>query len=221
VTSASLQPERERVAAAARQLAASGLVLGTAGNISERAGERVAVTPTGAVLAELEPDEVAVVDLDGGQVDGPLHPTSELELHLGVYRRYEAGAVVHVHPPIGTALACVIDELPVIHYQMLALGGPVRVGRYETFGSPELAQATLEALEGRLAAFMGNHGTIAYGSDMAGAIANVELLEWACTLYWRASCLGKPRALGEEQLAAVIEAVSDRAYGAPQSREGQ
>jgi L-fuculose-phosphate aldolase len=181
----------------------------------------VAVTPTGAVLADLQASDVAVVDLDGAQVDGRLQPTSELDLHLGLYRRYEAGAVVHIHPPIGTALACVIDELPVIHYQMLALGGPVRVGRYETFGSPELAEATLDALEGRLAALMSNHGTIAYGSDMAGAIANAELLEWGCDLYWRAACIGTPRALDDDDRAAVVEAVTTRAYGATQPREGQ
>jgi L-fuculose-phosphate aldolase len=209
------------VAAAARQLAGSGLVLGTAGNVSERAGELVAVTPTGAVLADLQAADVAVVDLDGAQVDGRLQPTSELDLHLGLYRRYEAGAVVHIHPPIGTALACVIDELPVIHYQMLALGGPVRVARYETFGSPELAEATLDALEGRLAAFMSNHGTIAYGSDMPGAVANAELLEWACDLYWRAASIGTPRALGDDERAAVIEAVATRSYGATQPREAQ
>jgi L-fuculose-phosphate aldolase len=202
------------VAVAARQLAASGLVLGTAGNLSERAGELVAVTPTGAVLADLQAADVAVVDVDGAQVDGPLQPTSELDLHLGLYRRYEAGAVVHFHPPIGTALACVIDELPVIHYQLLALGGPVRVGRHETFGSPELAEATLDALEGRLAALMSNHGAIVYGSDMAAAMANAELLEWGCELYWRAAAIGTPRALDEDARAAVVDAVTTRAYGA-------
>lgn len=216
-----LESERARVAAAARELAGAGLVLGTAGNVSERAGELVAVTPTGAVLAELEADDVAVVALDGSQVDGRLRPTSELDLHLGLYRRYDAGAVVHVHPPMGTALACVVDELPLVHYQMLALGGPVRVARYETFGSPALAEATLDALEGRLAALMANHGTIVYGNDMAGAIANAELLEWACTVFWRAAAIGTPRVLDEQDQAAVITAVTDRAYGAPQPREAQ
>jgi L-fuculose-phosphate aldolase len=90
-----LQFEREQVAAAARRLAAAGLVAGTSGNLSARSGDHVAVTPTGAVLAELEPSQVTVVDLDGQVVDGDLAPTSEAELHLGVYRRYDAGAVVN------------------------------------------------------------------------------------------------------------------------------
>src|SRR5215475_9220693 len=139
-----LERERERVAEAARRLVTDGRVTGTAGNVSLRAGDLVAVTPTGARLDAIAPDEVAVVDLDGEQVDGDLVPTSELGLHLGVYRRYDAGAVVHTHAPFATSVACVVDELPVVHYQMLALGGAVRVAPYATFGTPELAEATLE-----------------------------------------------------------------------------
>jgi L-fuculose-phosphate aldolase len=214
-----LEAEREQVAAAARRLAQAGLVVGTAGNLSARSEDLVAVTPTGAVLSELSAERVAVVDLEGTPVDGELVPTSELDLHLGIYRRFQAGGVVHVHAPIGTALACVIDELPVVHYQMLALGGAVRVAPYATFGTAELAELTLEALEGRLAALMANHGTIAYGFDLEGAVANAELLEWACTIYWRAAAVGTPRALDERQSSAVLEAVSARAYGATQSRQ--
>src|SRR5437764_15283516 len=90
-----LERERERVATAGHRLAAAGLVLGSAGNISERDGELVAITPTGGVLEQLQADDVTVVDLDGNHVDGRFAPTSELGLHLGVYRRYDAGAVVH------------------------------------------------------------------------------------------------------------------------------
>jgi L-fuculose-phosphate aldolase len=211
--------ERERIAAAARRLAADGQVTGTAGNLSERAGELVAVTPTGAALEELEPEQIVVVDLEGEPVDGDLLPTSELGLHLGIYRRYDAGAVVHTHAPYGTALSCVLDELPLVHYQMLALGGPVRVARYETFGTPELAEATLEALEGRSAALMASHGAIAYGPDLDVAMAQSTLLEWACTLYWRAAAVGTPRALDDRQRRAVIDALVERSYGSTQRRE--
>jgi L-fuculose-phosphate aldolase len=206
--------ERERVAAAARRLAAEGLVIGTAGNVSARAGELVAVTPTGAVLASVAADDVAIVDFDGAQVAGGLAPTSELGLHLGVYRRYDVGAVVHTHAPMATALACVLDELPVVHYSMLALGGAIRVAPYATFGSPELAQLTLDALEGRCAALMSNHGTIVHGVDLDAAIETALLLEWVSTIYWRAAAIGTPRVLDSEQLEAVIEAIATRGYGA-------
>jgi len=208
-----LQRERERVAAAARRLASLRLVLGTAGNVSERCGELVAVTPTGAVLEQIEAADVAVVDLAGNQLDGPFAPTSELELHLGIYNRYVTGAVVHTHAPIGTALSLVLDELPVVHYQMLALGGAIRVAPYATFGTAELAHRTLDALEGRSAALLANHGTIAHGPDLDAAVGHAQLLEWASELYWRAAAIGIPRTLDDRQQQAFLNAVIDRGYG--------
>lgn len=215
-----LEREREAVAAASRRLAAAGLVLGTAGNVSARAGDRVAITPTGARLSELDADDVTVVDLAGNVVDGALAPTSEADLHLGVYDRFGAGAVVHTHSPMATALACVlVGEVPCVHYGMLALGGPVRVAPYATFGTPELAAGVLDALEGRGAALMANHGAVTHGTDLAGAVELTLLLEWACEVYWRAAAIGTPRALGEEERDAVVAAVVERGYGATRALE--
>ncbi len=202
---------RERVAAASRRLAAEGLVLGTAGNVSAREDDLVAITPTGAALAGLTAADVAVVDREGEQVAGALAPTSELDLHLGVYARYGAGAVVHTHAPVATALSCVLDEVPCVHYGMLALGGSVRVAPYRTFGTPELAAVTLDALEGRTAALMANHGAIAHAGDVEAAVEASLLLEWACTVYWRAAAIGTPRTLDAADLAAVAR----RGYGPP------
>jgi L-fuculose-phosphate aldolase len=211
-----LEPARERVAAAGRRLAAAGLVLATAGNISERDDEHVAITPTGAVLEELTPEQISVVDLDGRHVDGDLAPTSELELHLGVYRRYEAGAVVHTHSPFATALSCVLEELPVVHYHLLMAGGPIRVAPYATFGTPELAEVTLDALEDRAAALMANHGAITHAHDMSTAVELSLILEWACGVYWRAAAIGTPHTLGPEQQSQFFEAVVRRGYGGTQ-----
>jgi len=208
-----LHARREEVAAACRRLAAAGLVAGTSGNLSAREGDAIAVTATGAVLAEMTPEQVAVVDLEGNVIgDGPT-PTSEIALHLGVYERYGAGAVVHTHAPMATALSTVLDELPMIHYEMLLLGGPVRVAPYRTFGTPELAESVLEALDGRTAAIMANHGTVTFGSDVAGAVRATELLEWASTVYWRAKQIGDPRVLSEQNAADVVAAVTQRGYG--------
>jgi L-fuculose-phosphate aldolase len=198
---------------AARRLAEHGLVTGTAGNISARAGDLVAVTPTGAVLETLEPEQLVLVDLQGELVDGELEPTSELGLHLGVYRRYDAGAVVHAHPPMATALACVLDELPVVHYEMLAFGGPVRVAPYATFGSHRLAELTLDALSDRNVALMANHGAIAFAGDLDAATRHMLLLEWACTVYWRAAALGTPKVLDSDQQQEVVKAAVERGYG--------
>src|SRR2546429_387356 len=121
-----LDDEREQVASASRRLAEEGLVVGTAGNLNARRNGHLAITPTGADPGSLEAGQVPVVDLDGQVAWGDFLPSSELGLHLGVYRRYDAGAVVHTHSPLATALACVLDELPCVHYQMLLLGGTVR-----------------------------------------------------------------------------------------------
>jgi L-fuculose-phosphate aldolase len=204
---------RVQIAEACRALAAAGLVRETSGNVSVRDGDRIAITPTGGRLAELADDDVVVIDLYGNLVEGELAPTSELDLHLGVYRRYDAGAVVHTHAPVATALACVLDELPCVHYEMLALGGSVRVAPYATFGTPELAELVLDALEGRTAALMANHGALVYGADLAGAVRSTELLEWAATVYWRAATIGTPRTLDDEQREAVVSAVVSRGYG--------
>ncbi len=217
-----LEEERQSVADACRKLAADGLVAGTSGNVSARRDDRVAVSPTGAVLATVESGDVAVVDLAGDQLAGPLAPTSEIDLHLGVYRnRDDAGAVVHTHAPAATALSCVLEELPVIHYEMLLLGGSVRVAPYATFGTAELAAAAVTALAGRSAVLLANHGTVCHGADMAGAMRATELLEWVSTLYLRASALGDPRILDADQQRAVIEVAMARSYGRTRPRDDE
>jgi L-fuculose-phosphate aldolase len=212
-----LAAEREAVAAACRRLAAGGLVHETSGNVSVRAGDRVAITPTGGRLGLLEADDISVVDLAGAVVAEGLAPTSERDLHLGVYHRHGAGAVVHTHSPMATALGLVLDEVPCVHYEMLALGGPVPVAPYRTFGTPELAAVVLDALEGHTAALMANHGCIAYGADLDEAVRRAELLERMCELYWRAAAIGTPRALDAEDRRAVVEAALNRGYGSTRS----
>jgi L-fuculose-phosphate aldolase len=221
-SSSALVQERAAVADVCRRLGAAGLLIGTAGNVSVRVGDRVAVTATGAVLAQLTAGQVTVVDLDGKVVAGTLQPTSELDLHLGVYRRYGVGAVVHTHAPMATALSCVLDELPCIHYQLLALGGTVRVAPYATFGTPELAESVLAALDGRSAALLANHGSVTVGPTLDKAVENALLLEWACGVYQHAAALGTPRVLDERQQLAVIEAAIARNYGTTRSlQEGK
>jgi L-fuculose-phosphate aldolase len=203
---------RAEVAAAARRLAGAGLVLGTAGNVSAPVPGTAlrAVTATGAVLADCTPAEVSVVDRDGTVVAGDLAPTSELELHLLLADR---GAVVHTHAPYSTAVACVLDALPVLHYAQLGLGGEVRVAPYATFGTAELAAGVVAALADRSAALMANHGSVAVGGSLAQAVEHALLLEWLCALHHRAAALGPPRALTEEQQVAVVEQALARGYG--------
>ena len=109
-------------------------------------------------------------------VAGDLEPTSEIELHLALYRQFDPGAIVHTHAPAAIAVGLVADELPCIHYQMLLLGGSVRVAPYATFGTETLAGNVRDALSGRTAALMANHGAVTYGSSLEAALEATMLL---------------------------------------------
>jgi L-fuculose-phosphate aldolase len=209
-----LAEEREAVAGASRHLAEEGLVIGTAGNISARNGDLVAVTPTGADLGTVTAEMITVITLDGEIVDGDLAPTSEVPLHTGIYAATNALAITHAHAMASTALSCTHDELPPLHYSCLSLGGAPRTAPYATFGSQELADNVIKALKGRNAAMMQNHGSIAYGSKMDEAVERLELLEWLAELYWRSASLGTPRVLTDKDFEAIIVSAMERGYGA-------
>ena len=204
---------KQQVVAACHRLAAEGLLVGTAGNVSIRVDDRVAVTATGAVLGELTLDQVVEVDLEGRLVAGELLPTSEVQLHLDVYARHDVGAIVHTHAPVSTAASIALTEIPVVHYQQLLLGGEVRVAPYATFGTPELAAHVTAALEGRSAALMANHGSVATGATLAKAVDNALLVEWLCTVYRDALAMGQPATLSRQQQDDVIAAAIARNYG--------
>ena len=202
----SLDDAREQVAAASRRLAAEGLVHGGAGNVSVRAGDRIAVTPAGSMLRDVQARDVAVTDLAGGPLQG--RPTSEIAMHAGIYagRDEEVGAIVHCHAPVATALSTVLDELPLVHYELALLGGAIRVAPYATFGTPELADNVIAALEERSAALMANHGAVAVGATAAEAVERAVTLEFCCEVYWRAAAIAAPRLLDERALEAAAAA---------------
>lgn len=207
---------RAAVADAARALDEVGLLAGAAGNVSVRDGDRVAVTGSGVVLGRCRPEDVTVVTLEGDVVVGEAKPTSELDLHLGIYADHDperVSAVVHTHAPYCTAIACVLEELPVFHYQQLLLGGAIRVAPYATFGTEELADYVRAALVDRKAALMASHGAVTIGRHLSEAVENAYLLEWLAALHHRATALGTPRVLSEEQQAAVVMAAIVRDYG--------
>ncbi|MEU2900245.1 class II aldolase/adducin family protein [Streptomyces sp. NPDC007056] len=198
---------------AARRTVADGLVVGTSGNVSVRIGETVLVTPSGVPYGRLTADDVTGVDLAGRQVIGSLVPTSELPLHLAVYRTTGASAVVHTHAVHATAVSALVGELPLIHYMAAALGGPVRVARYATYGTEELARNMLRALEGRTGCLLQNHGTVTHGTSLDQAYDRTAQLEWMCRLWLTASSVPglSPHLLTTDQLAQAEERLQN--YG--------
>jgi L-fuculose-phosphate aldolase len=203
----------EALVATARRTVSEGLVVGTSGNVSVRVDETVLVTPTGVPYDRLTPEDVTGVGLDGRQVLGTLVPTSELPMHLAVFRTTDARAVVHTHAVHATAVSTLVPELPVIHYMTAALGGPVRVAPYATYGSEELAENMLRALADRTGCLLQNHGTITYGASLDQAYDRTAQLEWMCRLWLTASSVPgmSPSLLSAGQLAEVAEKL--RGYG--------
>ncbi|MFD5005661.1 class II aldolase/adducin family protein [Streptomyces mutabilis] len=203
----------EALVATARRTVTDGLVVGTSGNVSVRVGDTVLVTPSGVPYDRLAPEDITGVDLDGRQVLGTLVPTSELPMHLAVYRATDAGAVVHTHAVHATAVSLLVPELPPVHYMTAALGGPVRVAPYATYGTDELARAMLDALTDRTGCLLRNHGTITYGTSLDQAYDRTAQLEWMCRLWLTASSVPgrSPSLLTEEQLAEVADRL--REYG--------
>jgi L-fuculose-phosphate aldolase len=206
---AAVQQARRAVADGGRRLVSEGLVTGTAGNVSVRVGDLVAVSPSSVPYDEVGPDEVCVVDLQGRVVDGGLRPSTETGLHLSVYAATGAGAVVHHHGLRSVAVSTVVDVLPPLHYYAVRLGGAPRVAPYHRYGTPELAAAVTESLRDRSAALMQNHGAVTHGADLDEAFDRAHLLEWLCELFVEASALGQPRVLSDVELAEVAAA----AYG--------
>lgn len=202
---------RQEIVDVCRRLVAAGLVVGTAGNVSAREGDLVAVTPSGLDYAELTPELVGVHRLDGTAVDAPLRPTSEWPMHLAIYAKTGTNAVVHTHAMAATVVSTLVDELPPIHYYLAMFGGPVLVAPYATYGSDELAQNVIIALQDRTGCLLANHGAVTIGPSLTAAHGLTSQLEWLCELYLRASTVGAPRLLPAEEITRVVEKL--RGYG--------
>jgi L-fuculose-phosphate aldolase len=205
---------RELVATA-RRTVADGLVVGTSGNVSVRVGDAVLVTPSGVPYDRLGPHEVCAVDPTGRRLAGDLTPTSELPMHLAVYAATDARAVVHTHAVHATAVSTLVDELPAVHYMTAALGGPVRVAPYATYGSDELAGHALAALRDRTGCLLRNHGTLVHGQTLEKAYDHTAQLEWMCRVWLAASAVpGRtPALLPRDELDRVADRL--RGYGQP------
>lgn len=185
-----LETEREQVVQACQFMQREGLVVGTAGNVSVRVGDRVAISPSGVAYESMTPADVVVTDLDGTIVEGTLKPSSELPLHLAVYASTPAGAITHNHAPASTALGLVVDEIPPSHYYSAMFGGTVRVAPFALFGTDQLAINVAEALHERTGALMANHGAITTGATLDKALALLPYLEYICEIQLRAMATG-------------------------------
>jgi L-fuculose-phosphate aldolase len=203
---------RAAVVEAARRLSALGLNPGRSGNVSARHGAGFLVTPSGIAYDRLAAEEIVFVDA-GGTAHGPHAPSTEWRLHRDVYRQHpEAGGVAHTHSPCATTLACLHRAIPPFHYEVAFAGGPdIRCADYATFGTQELSDRALAALEGRRACLLANHGVVAFGDSVAQAVELAEKVESLARIFWQALQAGEPTLLDEVEMSRVAEKL--RAYG--------
>ncbi|BCY24052.1 class II aldolase/adducin family protein [Cutibacterium modestum] len=204
------QGERQAVVDVCQELQRKGLVVGTAGNVSVRVGNKVCISPSAVPYEDLTADLVGVHDLNGEVVEAQLKPSSELPLHLAVYHSTDARGITHNHAPASTALGLVCDEVPFSHYYSAMFGGPIRVSAYANFGTDELAHNVVTALDGRQGALMSNHGAITIGPTLDTALSLLPYLEYICEVQLRAMSTGRPvKVLNEQQITFQVEAIKE------------
>ncbi|MDR6174185.1 L-fuculose-phosphate aldolase [Nocardioides zeae] len=209
-----LQQERQAVADAGRRMITDGLVLGTAGNVSIRVGDLVAISPSTVAYSDVTAADVCVVDMDGVVVDVAegRRPSSEVPMHLSIYRESDAASVVHHHGLKSAAVSTLVDVVPTIHYYVAQLGGSLRVAPYARYGSDALAAGVMAALQDRVAALMQNHGAVAHGPTLELAYGRAQLVEWLCAMYIEAASIGSPRELTDADMQDVVAARTARTY---------
>ena len=197
-----------------RALRERGLTFGTSGNVSARLGDGFLVSPTGVDYAALRADDVPFVQWDGTWF-GPLAPSSEWRFHRDILRaRPEVAAIVHTHSTHATALACRGQGIPAFHYMVAVAGGTdIRCAPYATYGTQELSDAALAALDGRRACLLGNHGVIAMGKDLPAALSLAGEVENLAQQYLLSLLGGQPRLLDEAEMLRVVDKF--KRYGQP------
>lgn len=200
---------------------ASGLNQGTSGNVSQRFGEGFLITPSSMPYDKMRPDDIVAMGFDARYTGR--RPSSEWRFHRDILAsRPDVGAVLHCHSTYATTLACHHRGIPAFHYMVAIAGGDsIRCAPYETFGSQELSDAALRALEGRRACLLGQHGMIALGPSPEAALAVAVEVEVLARMYLQALALGPPPILDAGEMARVLEQFQRMRYGQPLEGDGK
>lgn len=190
-------------------------VSGTDGNLSVRlGGDQVLTTPTGMSKAFMHPKDMVVVDYEGNKTSGNCSPTSEIRMHLTIYKlRPDVQAVVHAHPYVATALASAGMDLtePICSELVLSLG-KIPLAPYAHPGTDELSQSLAPYIKEHDAILMQNHGVVAYGRSLERAYLNMECVEHCARIMLITRLLGGGRMLNEDQ---VLRLLTSRIHSQP------
>ena len=177
----------------ARAMLHSGLVEGTAGNVSARLPDgNIVMTPTSVAYDTMSLEDLVVIDPNGNIVDGTRPPTTEKALHLACYRRYaEVGAVIHTHAEHASMFALIHEPIPaVIEEFVVYVGGDVPIADYKLTGSDELGEEISSRLDKVSAVLIANHGMVAIGSSLQKALHVTQLVDRSAKIIWGARVMG-------------------------------
>ncbi len=191
-----------------RSMNSSGLNQGKSGNLSARLDPGVfLVTPSGMDYDSMRPDHIVRMTMQGA-AHGSYAPSSEWRMHRDILlSRPDVCAVLHAHPIRSTALACHGRSIPAFHYMVAVAGGAdIRCAAYATFGTQELADNALRALEGRRACLLEHHGMLALGDCPRSAFELATEVETLAAMYLEALTLGEPPRLSNEEMSRVSRA---------------
>ena len=191
---------------AALLLDAKDVNQGMSGNLSVRHDNGYLITPSGMAYDQCTPDDMVWMGFDGSS-NGQRKPSSEWRFHHDILAsRPEIGAVIHTHSRFATTLACLQRDIPAFHYMIAMAGGnSIRCTSYATFGTQALSDLALEALQGRKACLLGNHGLIVLGETLDRALALTIEVESLCEMYWRTLQIGQPILLSDAEMDVVQE----------------
>lgn len=194
-----------------------GLNANASGNVSVRTQAGFCITPSGVGPDRMRADDMVDVALDGTPLTAG-KPSSEWRFHRDLYvARPDIGAVVHAHSPYATSMACLRKDIPPFHYMIAMAGGnTIRCADYHLFGTQQLSDAVVLAMQDRNACLLANHGMIAAGGTLEAAMALAIEVESLCGQYWRALQVGTPVLLTDAQMADVHRQFTG--YGDPALR---
>jgi len=197
---------RRQIIETAQDMNDCGLNKGTSGNLSVRFNDGFLITPSGMDYTRMEENDIVFMTLDGGP-QGRRRPSSEWRFHAAIYQnRPEANAVLHAHPVNSSALACLERGIPAFHYMVAVAGGKdIRCSGYATFGSQELSDQVVEALQGRKACLMAHHGLTCFDDDLPSALKLAIEVEHLAAMLMRILPYGEPNYLSDQEMDKVLE----------------
>ncbi len=204
---------REEIIATCIKMTRLGINQGTSGNVSKRWQEGMLITPSGLPYEDMSPDDIVYVAFNQNKTSGAGKPSSEWLFHRDILAgRKDIQAVIHTHSNYATAMAIQRMNIPAHHYMVAAGGGKrIRCADYATFGTQELSNNALKALENQMACLLANHGVIALGHTLSKALWLANEIETLAKQYFIASQYGKPLLLPDDEMDRVLEAF--KTYG--------